>query len=290
MKIAVLGPIAKDYIEVDDQVITQIGGIPYYVGVALQSLGVEKIVPYVTCCSNDNNWVKENFFGLDVICLPAEKTLESQIKYSSSNPDVREHVIKCYNNTIKATLELLAELEEYDYIIFGPLFHDNISLELFEKLKHKNLVLGNFGLFTHGENDQFVRKNPENLIKVLSYLKYLFLDRSEAEYVSGKEGINEAANYLQFHGLVNMIITEGSKGSHLFIGKDYYQIPAFPPQRLVDTTGAGDTYLAAFIKSLELFDDPQKQGRFAAMIATMSLETKGAFRGNIKDVMNKLSF
>ena len=289
MKIAVLGPVAKDCVKIDNNLSMQIGGIPYYVAVALKSLGVAGVKPYVTCGSEDRTWVKENFAGLDIECLPAEKTLESDLEYSSADPDVRKNIIKCYRNTIEPSIRLLEELEEFDHIIFGPLFHDNIPFELFTGLKHKNLVLGNFGMFTYGESGKFVRKNRENLIAVLPYLRYLFLDRGEAEFVSGKDNVNDAAKYLQAHGLANMVITEGSKGSHLFLEKNYYKIPAFLPNKIVDPTGAGDTYLAAFIRALELFDDPDKQGKFAAMVATMSLEEKGAFKGNVNNVLARLS-
>jgi len=288
MKIAVLGPIAKDSVKVDNDLSVQIGGIPYYVATALKSLAAGEIISYVTCGKEDEKWVKDNFACLEVKCFPAEKTLESVLEYSRDNPDIRIHIIKCYQNTIKPSDKLLEELEGFDYIIFGPLFHDNISLDLFEKLKHKNLVLGNFGMFTYGEGGKFVRKNPENLIKVLPFLKYLFLDKSEVEFVSGKNSLPEAAKFIQDHGLANLIVTEGSKGSHLFLGADYYQIPAFAPLHIVDPTGAGDTFLAAFIRSLELFNDPQEQGRFAAMVATMSLETKGAFHKNLAEVYDRL--
>lgn len=288
MKVAVLGPIAKDNIKIDNNLSIQIGGIPYYVALAFKALNVEKIVPYISCGVSDNRWVKDNFTGLEVRCLPAEKTLESFLEYSSDSPDARKIVIKCYPNTIEPSGQLLKELEDYDYIIFGPLFHDNIPFDLFDKLKHKNLVLGNFGMFTYSENDKFVQKNPVNLIKILPFLKYLFLDKSEAEFVSGKNNINEAAKFFQDNGLVNIIITEGSKGSHLFLGGNYYKIPAFIPLRIVDPTGAGDTYLAAFIRSLELFDNPEEQGKFAAMVATMSLEEKGAFRRSAKEVQDRL--
>jgi len=288
MKIAVLGPIAKDNVKVDNNLSTQIGGIPYYVAVALKSLGIEKITPYVTCGAKDSQWVRDNFEGLDVKCLLVEKTLESNLEYSSNNPDERKHLIYCYPNTIEASPKLLKELENYDYIILGPLFHDNIPFNLFTGLKHKNLVLGNFGMFTYGENGKFVRKNPENLVSVLPFLKYLFLDRSEAEFVSKNNTVNESAKFFQNHGLSNIIITEGSKGSHLFLGKKYYQIPAFRPLSIVDPTGAGDTYLASFIRALELFHNPNEQGRFAAMVATMSLENAGAFRKNIDEVLARL--
>lgn len=289
MKIAILGPVTKDYIEIDGRRLEpQIGGIPYYIAVALQSLGAGEVAPYISCGQEDRDWVKENFPGLAVKLLPAGKTLESYIKYSSANPDIREHAISCYPNTIEATPNLVKELENYDYIIFGPLFHDNIPFDLFEKLKHKNLVLGNFGLFTYGENGQCICRHPENLIKVLPFLKYLFLDRNEAAYVSGQETIEGSARYLQEKGLSNIVITDGSQGSHLFLEQNYYQIPAFPPEVLADTTGAGDTYEAAFIRSLELFDKPEEQGRFAAMVATIGLEEKGAFRKNIEEVRSRL--
>jgi len=288
MKIAVLGPITKDNVKIDNNLFTQIGGIPYYVAVALKSLGIEKITPYITCGAEDSQWVKNNFDGLDVKCLLVEKTLESNLEYSSNNPDERKHLIYCYPNTIEATPELLKELEFYDYIILGPLFHDNISFDLFTKLKHKNLVLGNFGMFTYGENGEFVRKNPENLVNILPFLKYLFLDRNEAEFVSKNNTVDGAAKFFHSHGLSNIIITEGSKGSHLFLSKKYYQIPAFKPLDIVDPTGAGDTYLASFIRALELFDNPDDQGRFAAMVAAMSLENAGAFRRNINEVLARL--
>lgn len=55
MKIAVLGPVAKDYVIVDNNSATQIGGIPYYVASALQALGVDKITAYITCGADDTS-------------------------------------------------------------------------------------------------------------------------------------------------------------------------------------------------------------------------------------------
>ena len=288
MKVAVLGPVTKDFVEIDGNLSYQIGGIPYYVAEALKALEVEKIVPYVTCGLEDNQWVKNSFTGLEVKCIKAEKTLESHIKYSSNKPDERKHYINSYSNTIKPKEKLLKELEDFDYVILGPLFHDNIPYELFKKLKHKNLVLGNFGMFTYGEDGKFVRKNPEKMIEILPFIKYLFLDKNEAEFVSGKIAINDIAQFFQNKGLDNIIITEGSKGSHLFISKNYYKISSFKPHKIIDTTGAGDTYLAAFIRAQELFNNPEEQGKFAAMVATMSLEEKGAFNKNLKEVLIRL--
>jgi sugar/nucleoside kinase (ribokinase family) len=57
-----------------------------------------------------------------------------------------------------------------------------------------------------------------------------------------------------------------------------------------DPTGAGDSYLAGFIKALSLFDDPKKQGDFAAMTATISLETHGHLKGSTEEVLTRLGW
>lgn len=289
MKVAVLGPVCKDYIKIDDELSIQLGGIPYYIGLALKNLGIEEVVAYATFGKDDKDWIMENFKGVHVEPILFEKTLESHSEYLSENPDVRKNFIKYYPNSIQASEQLLQELEKFDWIMLSPLFQDNIPFELFSKLKHKNLAHGNFGMFTYGENGKFVKKNPENLIRVLPFLQYLFLDKGEAEFVSGQKTIEDSARFFQKHGLPNTVITDGSKGSHIFIGERYFKIPAFKPKKLADPTGAGDTFMAAFILATELYNDPMEQGRFASMAATISLEKRGAFDSNLKEVLERLS-
>ncbi len=102
--------------------------------------------------------------------------------------------------------------------------------------------------------------------------------------------MKKIGNFFINNGVDNMIITDGSKGSYLFVDKKYYEIPAYKPNKIVDPTGAGDTYLSAFIRALELYKDSEKRGKFAAMVASMSLENRGAFQYTIKDVRNRLGF
>ena len=96
--------------------------------------------------------------------------------------------------------------------------------------------------------------------------------------------------FLLKNGAKNIIVTQGVKGSIVCIKSKNYKIKPFPAQRLADVTGAGDSYLAGFVRALELFDDPLKQGEFAAMTATMSIEDKGSFHHGIKDVYKRLSW
>lgn len=288
MRVAILGPVCKDYIKIDNETKLQIGGIPYYTAHVFNKLGVETVL-FLTYALKDDSWVKDNFKNIPIIHIPVKNTLEFSRTYSSKNLDICKSIkIKYSPNIINPDKKILEQLRDFDYIIFAPLFHDNIPQKFFEVLKDKNLVLGNFGMFTYAEKNKLVQKNPENLIKVSSYLNYLFLDENEAKFVAKKDTIQKSARYLQKKGVKNIIITNGSKGSYLFIKNKEYKIPAYPPKKIGDPTGAGDTYMAAFIKSLELFDDPEKQGKFAAMAATLSIEQRGAFDKSLEDIYNRL--
>lgn len=288
MNIAILGPVCRDIITIDGRRFEQLGGIPYYVALTLKRLGVEEVVPYITYGIGDETWVMSHFDSMNVRGIPVDKTLTSVIAYSTDNPDIRTHTIYREPNTIVPTNELLAELERFDHVILAPLLHDDIPFELFSRLGHKSLIHGNFGMFTYGEDGQFVRKHPENLVRVLPFLRYLFLDDNEAMFVSGTTTVDDAATFLLGNGLTAAAITMGSKGSRLYENGRTYHIPAFPPHRLADPTGAGDTYLSAYIRALELFDDPQRRGEFASMAATMSIEHNGAFTADLPAVLNRL--
>jgi hypothetical protein len=288
MKVAVLGPIAKDYITIDNKKYLHIGGPVYFICMALKNLGVEEVDAYASYGKEDEAWVKNHFEGIKIHDFFTEKTLYGNLEYESANPDIRKHNLFDFNNSIEPTEKLLTELEKFDCIIFGPLLAHHIPFEFYEKLKHRNIVYGNFGAFAYLEGGKKAYKNPENLVKILPYLNYVFLDNNEAIFVSGKNTIEEAGKFFIERGLENAVITEGSKGSHLFIGDKYFKIPAFQPKKVIDPTGAGDTYLAAYIRATELFNEPKQRGRFAAIVASMSLENKGAFKGNLEGVMEKL--
>ena len=117
------------------------------------------------------------------------------------------------------------------------------------------------------------------VLTLLPYCRLTILDEAELEFISGREHLDEGAGVLLEAGTKTLMVTRGSRGSVLFTGSGDYEIPAFQPRDIVDPTGAGDSYLAGYLKAMELYDEPEQRGRFAAMTATISLESAGAFSG-----------
>ena len=103
-----------------------------------------------------------------------------------------------------------------------------------------------------------------------------------------KESLREQHALLKTHGASTVVITLGSKGSVIFDGSQEHVIPAFPPPRLADPTGCGDTYLAAFIFASGFPWNLDQIGRFAAMAATMKLERQGPLRATASQVLQRL--
>lgn len=289
MKVAVIGPICKDKNIVGKNIFEQIGGVPYYTGNALFFLGAS--VSIYGSSALARNEIEKSFACEKLLQIHSRHTIKFINSYLKEDLDVRTQGIYDFGyNAI--TLDDLKDIGDFDYIILGPLLHNNISRRLIEQLAGLGLkiVLASQGLIRYVMNNQIIWKHPENVLNVLSYSDFLFLNEVELKYITNTEHTVDGINFLLKNGAKNIIVTQGVKGSIVCIKSKNYKIKPFPAQRLADVTGAGDSYMAGFVRALELFDDPLKQGEFAAMIATMSIEDEGCFHHGIKDVYKRLKW
>ncbi|KAE8765649.1 ribokinase [Georgenia thermotolerans] len=73
----------------------------------------------------------------------------------------------------------------------------------------------------------------------------------------------EIAEQLRSRTDAAVVMTLGSAGSAVFDGADFQQVEAFPPARVVDTTGAGDTFNAALAVAIADGEPLDRAARFA---------------------------
>jgi len=289
MRVAVIGPICKDRIIIGKDIFEQIGGVTYYTGNALSFLGAS-ISIYGSSALKRSELEKYLVYD-ELIQIYSKDTIRFINKYMEQDPDVRTQRVHDFeNNTI--SFDDLENISKFDYIILGSLIHNNIPKETIEQLSRikPKIVLAIQGMIRHVKNNQIVWKHPKNVMDILHYVDFLFLDENELRFITDIEDISGAINFLVKKDVKNIIVTQGKKGSIVYRKKKKYKINSFPPNILIDVTGAGDSYMAGFIRALELFDDPQKQGEFAAMTATISIEEKGPFHYAVKDVYKRLGW
>jgi len=289
MRVAILGPLCRDRNIVQGISRSRPGGVTYYAGEALACLGVET---WLFATYGAESPCAPGDLKARLVHLPAEGTLRFENEYPSANPDLRIQRAEVYRNEIAASQVRDLLPEALDYIILGPLFNADLSLELVEYLSglEAELVLSAQGTIRYLEGERIIWKNPKKAQALLPYLDYVFLDESELRFISGMDDPGQAARNLQKLGVWAVAVTRGEKSSRLFLGDREYEIRAFPPRMIADPTGAGDSYLAGFLKARELFDSPVKQGEFAAMTATLSLECEGPFSLTAAEVIERLGW
>lgn len=98
-----------------------------------------------------------------------------------------------------------------------------------------------------------VRAGKDSLVDILKYTKILYVNRKEAETISGfKNSLGkekELLNALVELGVKNPIVTDGSKGSFVFDGEKYLRVGILPVDAY-ERTGAGDAFGSGCIAAL----------------------------------------
>lgn len=110
---------------------------------------------------------------------------------------------------------------------------------------------------------------------VESQVDILFANESEIvslyEAASFDEALQQVRRHVDFAAL-----TRGAKGSVVVRGAEVHVIDPVAPERLLDTTGAGDLYAAGFLRGLTLGRDLATCGRLGSACAAAIIAQFGA--------------
>ncbi len=87
----------------------------------------------------------------------------------------------------------------------------------------------------------------EELKKTLARVDILSINEGEAFLLSGQKSLLQAAKFIRALGPSVLIIKRGEYGSSLFTESGTFLAPAFPVSKVVDPTGAGDSFAGAFM-------------------------------------------
>jgi len=117
-----------------------------------------------------------------------------------------------------------------------------------------------------------------NLLSILTKSEILIGNTYEINQVMSKTGMNEKG----LLECVNTIVkTKGSEGSELITkassGKlEHNEIPISNPNKVIDTTGAGDGYRAGFLSGMILEMNLLNSCRLGSTVGSFVVETSGA--------------
>jgi sugar/nucleoside kinase (ribokinase family) len=93
----------------------------------------------------------------------------------------------------------------------------------------------------------WITGKPDELKKTLKRVDILSVNEGEAFLLSGERNLLAAARKVRSMGPRVLIIKRGEYGATLFTDRGIFLAPAFPVERVVDPTGAGDSFAGAFL-------------------------------------------
>lgn len=219
--------------------------------------------------------------GIDVAVHPSAQTLIFENIYGA---DTDHRVQRVLQTADPFTLDQVKEIDAF-VVHAGPLLANDISTAILRQLAGQTKVsLDVQGFLRKVENYNVVPVDWLEKMEALPYIEFLKANEEELAVITGQPGIETGAKKLQQWGAKEVIVTLGSKGSIIFAGNDKFMIPAFAPEKLLDATGCGDTYMAGYLYKRSKGCGIQEAGEFAAAMATLKLQQSGPFLGTEADV------
>jgi len=284
--ICCIGHITQDRVVTPRSVKYMPGGTAYYFSCALANFDVK--YKLITSVGNSELHYVEQLLkeGLNVEVHPSAKTVFFENIYGG-NPDDRTQNVLAVADTFNAD-----KLESIQSKIFhlGPLLNTDISIEVIKLLASKGLVSVDVqGYLRRVVNQKVIPSVWDDSKRALQFVHTIKADENELSMLTGYQTVYDGVKKLADLGVREIIVTNGSKGSIIYLDETFHQIPAFRPNVILDATGCGDTYMAGYLYSRVKGNTVLDCGRFAAAMASLKMEQHGPFTGDKDQVLNFLS-
>ena len=140
-------------------------------------------------------------------------------------------------------------VDQNDIIFVGgtytmPKFDGHGARELFRYAQERGKVTAMD--VTHDSSGQWMK----TIEPCLEYLDYFMPSEDQAQRITGKEDVEEMADVLLARKVKTVVIKMGSKGVYIKNDRINRLIPPEQVENVVDTTGAGDSFVAGFLTGI----------------------------------------
>lgn len=119
------------------------------------------------------------------------------------------------------------------------------------------------------------RERREELLRLLPYLDIVLVNEDEGEKITDETEADAIARALFERGASTIITKLGAKGSRVYGKLGNFDVPAHPTT-CVDSTGAGDAYIATMLASMARGDDFHTATQWASAAGAATVESLGA--------------
>ncbi|MFX0174952.1 MAG: hypothetical protein ACFE85_01825 [Candidatus Hodarchaeota archaeon] len=274
--IVILGHIAKDIIEVDGVSTPSLGGGVYYGGIAGAHMGLK--ITVITRLKKEDFPILDIFRikGIRYYAYPSEETSGLKNIYSSKNVEFRNYEPLGFAGLFRK--EEIPDIKT-KYFVIGPIIAGEIDVNLLNHLSERykeKLCLDIQGFIRIRENKEIIYRELDHRdkIDIISKVKVLKVDQTEAEILTGQKDINKASEELIELGPSEILLTH-ERGITVNAESQIYFFP-WKNKNSIGRTGRGDTAFISYLGS-RITKSPDESLKFAAALTSLKMESIGPF-------------
>ena len=266
MTVLVVGSVAYDSITTPaDSREDSLGGSATYFSVGISRFAPVSVIAVVGEDFQEKHVELLRSRGIDVSGLQRQKggTFRWAGEYFSADLNARETLDTQLNVFADFSPMLNAEQRRSPYLFLANI-DPELQLDVLDQMEQRPdlVALDSMNFWIDGKRDA--------LNKVVSSADVLFMDEGEARDFAQEGNLVTAARRIMAMGPNAVVIKQGAHGVLVFSGETVFSAPAFPLDRVVDPTGAGDTFASGFIGYVAATGDKTPEGyRRAAVLGSV---------------------
>lgn len=290
MSLVIVGSVAFDTLETPHGRREKIvGGSGTYCSLAASFFTQPKIVAVVGEDFPEETIELFRGRGIDVRGLEVQpgKTFHWEARYGD-DPNQRT-TIKTELNVFEGfSPQLPPDYTEAD-IVFLANIDPDLQEDILSQVKHPKLV-------AMDTINLWIKTKPDPLLRILEKVNMYFANEEEIKMLARESNLVKAGKKLLERGPSFVVVKKGEHGA-LVLGKDsVFGVLAYPCEKVIDPTGAGDSFAGGFlgyldkIKAFDKEEETRKASVYGSVLASFIIEDFGINRFKslqLKDIENR---
>ena len=173
----------------------------------------------------------------------------------------REHILP--------HIDSFSDIVSFASMFVSPMLGISDMIDIFARIKEKpgRILISDMTTAKNGET-------IDDITELLPYIDYLIPNNKEVELLTGEKDPVKNARILSLHGSKAAVIKCGMDGCVYRCGDKEGAVPAYKT-KAVDTTGAGDSFVAGFIYGLVNGMDIDECCKYGNAVASFVVEDIG---------------
>jgi len=284
LDLVLVGAISKDENIYTDRKESSIGGAVTYGAFSAKRSGSS--VGVITKLAAEDHHLLDAFCDeqIPVWVLPTKKTTAIRNVYHSSDKECR--TCTCLAASDAFSPENLPTLST-KIIHAAALIKGEIPLQTVQSMTRiAEVGLDIQGFLRVSRDTKMIFEKSDEVEQALKSVTYLKADAKEAEILTSKTNLAEAALEMAAMGPKEVVVSHNSE-LVLACDENIYRAP-LTPRKIEGRTGRGDTLFCSYLARRTQGDGPSEALKFAAALVSLKLEAPGPFQGTLEDVQMKM--